>query len=393
MHISSLRNIMSGNNNGKKIFFINHWARSLGGAEHSLIDIISRTSIHADTFLVTSEKGELHKRLSGTGVTSYIIPCTPNVLNVKRKHLVLSIITQWKSIAVFFIFFLRIRRLVKRCNPDIIHANVPKSHIVLFLLMRFGYHGQGIVHMREIFTRPGIAFSLYGILFPRRRIRVIAISRAVKNALPIRMQHTATVIYNGVHIPPDKEENVSPPPVRFLYLGRIVPWKGCHSLIRTFRDLKRCISPGSATLDLTGATSYWNQEYRDELLRMISYYNLGDQVSIFEFSNDPYSILSSHHVLCMMSENEPFGRVAAEALGAGLPVISYTSGGISEVIQHDVTGFLVKDNDFEEYKNAMKRFIDKPHLIAAMGSRGRRHALSKFHDFQQTERIVQYILH
>jgi glycosyltransferase involved in cell wall biosynthesis len=304
----------------------------------------------------------------------------------------MSFLTQWASLLGFIKFFLNIRRLVQKLKPDIIHANVPKSHITLFLLMRLGYHGKGVIHMRDIFTRPSISYFLYNIISPRSRLEAIAISGAVKKALPRPLRHTATVIYNGVHILSDFLEKTPPPPVRFLYLGRIVPWKGCHLLIKTFHLLKKHIAAESAILNLVGATSYWNQDYRKELIQSIAQYNLKDYVSISGFTNDPYSTLKSHHVLCMMSEQEPFGRVAAEAMSAGLPVISFSSGGISEVVQHNVTGFLIEDSEFKEYQKAMQSFIDNPHLITSMGSNGHQRASSHFNHSLQTEKIVNFLV-
>ena len=40
---------------------------------------------------------------------------------------------------------------------------------------------------------------------------------------------------------------------------------------------------------------------------------------------------------------EPFGLVMIEAMACGTPVIAYRSGSVPEVIEHDVTGFIVDD--------------------------------------------------
>jgi glycosyltransferase involved in cell wall biosynthesis len=41
--------------------------------------------------------------------------------------------------------------------------------------------------------------------------------------------------------------------------------------------------------------------------------------------------------------NEPFGLVIVEALACGTPVIAFRQGAAPEIVQHEVTGYLVAD--------------------------------------------------
>jgi glycosyltransferase involved in cell wall biosynthesis len=50
--------------------------------------------------------------------------------------------------------------------------------------------------------------------------------------------------------------------------------------------------------------------------------------------------------------DETFGLTSAEANASGVPVISYLSGGVPEVVNHGKTGFTVKRNCFEKFKEA-----------------------------------------
>ena len=42
---------------------------------------------------------------------------------------------------------------------------------------------------------------------------------------------------------------------------------------------------------------------------------------------------------------EPFGLVMVEAMACGTPVIAYDCGSVPEVMQHGLTGFIVKSED------------------------------------------------
>ncbi|MBN1575461.1 MAG: glycosyltransferase family 4 protein [Chitinispirillaceae bacterium] len=383
---------MSGSRRKRCVLFLNHWARYLGGAEYSLLDILPQISRSAEVHLVTSESGTLLDRLEHTDIIRKVIPCVPNVMLVKRDSLPWSLMSQWHAVAAFLLFVLKVRRYVSRVRPDCIHANVPKSHMTLFLLHLLGYRGGGIVHMREIFPRKSIAYCLYGVLFPFSRTGVIAISEAVKKALPRRMRKETKVIYNGVAIGNCGNERNVPPPVKFLYLGRIVPWKGCHLLIDAFSGLIKSRVPGSATFTLTGATVYWDPAYRAALRRSIRENHLEGMVTLSEMTDDPYRVLCSHHVLCMASRCEPFGRVAVEAQGCGLPVIGFSSGGLPEIVVHGETGLLVDDGNTAALTGAMTSLVANSRRIIEMGKKGRTRAERLFNRERQVPLTVDFII-
>jgi glycosyltransferase involved in cell wall biosynthesis len=52
--------------------------------------------------------------------------------------------------------------------------------------------------------------------------------------------------------------------------------------------------------------------------------------------------------------DEPFGMVAAEAQLAGCPVAGYRRGGLPEVVEEGVGGFLAEPGDFEGLLDAVR---------------------------------------
>jgi len=62
------------------------------------------------------------------------------------------------------------------------------------------------------------------------------------------------------------------------------------------------------------------------------------------------------------SSYEPFGILALEAGAAGTPVIAGDSGGLREVIEHEVTGLLVPPRDPIDLAAAILRLLDEPGL-------------------------------
>lgn len=383
---------MSGDDKSIRIVFLNHWAAECGGAEMSLLDILHAIERRAQAYLLTSEKGTLLERLEGTGVARIVVPCLSDVKRLHRDCTIWSLARKWRLIIAFIGYAAKLFKCVKRIDPDVVYANVPKSHIALFLMRFFGYRGRGIVHMREIFPKRSIASLLYALLFPLSGMRVIAVSLAVKNRLPVSMRHKASVIYNGVTIPATVAAKTPLSPVRFLYLGRIVPWKGCHQIIDAFSRLVKMCANRAATLCLTGATSYWDVSYRDQLRGQIAAYGLEESITLREKSDDPYAVLCSHHVLCMASRCEPFGRVAAEAQACGLAVIGFSGGGLCEIIVHNEGGILVDYGDIDAMAAAMETFVREPQRIAIMGGRGRERAMRLFDVSSQVPLIIDSIM-
>jgi len=68
---------------------------------------------------------------------------------------------------------------------------------------------------------------------------------------------------------------------------------------------------------------------------------------------------------------ETFGRVAAEAMAAGKPVIASNVGGIPEIVEHEETGILVEPKNPKQIADAVKYLLGNPDVAREMGKRGK----------------------
>lgn len=78
------------------------------------------------------------------------------------------------------------------------------------------------------------------------------------------------------------------------------------------------------------------------------------------------------------SRRESFGLVLAEAMAAGLPVVSTSVGAIPEVVDDGKTGMLVPPDDHEKFSQAVISLLDDHELMIKMGLAGKQKVLEQF---------------
>jgi glycosyltransferase involved in cell wall biosynthesis len=119
-----------------------------------------------------------------------------------------------------------------------------------------------------------------------------------------------------------------------LFLGRIHPDKGVHLAIEVAR---------TAGIPLIIAGIVQDEDYfRSAVLPLVD----GDRVSYVgpvAGAERDRLLGGARALLHLVSFAEPFGLAVVEALATGTPVIASPRGALPEIVQHEVTGFLVAD--------------------------------------------------
>ena len=84
-------------------------------------------------------------------------------------------------------------------------------------------------------------------------------------------------------------------------------------------------------------------------------------------------------VLSTSLEPEAFGRVSAEASSMSKPIISSNHGGSREIVENNVTGWLVEPNNPEELANKIISVLNLPQEKKDLiGANGRKKVMKKF---------------
>ena len=84
-------------------------------------------------------------------------------------------------------------------------------------------------------------------------------------------------------------------------------------------------------------------------------------------------------------ENSPV--TITEAMASGLPVIASDIGGINELVEDGVTGFLIPVKDSQAMAERVRRFVERPALKEEMGEKGLE-KIRQYRSQDQVERLV-----
>lgn len=124
----------------------------------------------------------------------------------------------------------------------------------------------------------------------------------------------------------------------------------------------------------TGRTLYdgpWH--YHENLRARVGELGLSDRFIWGGFCSNIPQMMGSLDILVHPCSHEPFGRVAIEAMAAGVPVVGPATGGIAETIVDGETGLLVPAEP-EAFSRAIHRLAQDPVLRRDLGAGGRRRA-------------------
>lgn len=164
-----------------------------------------------------------------------------------------------------------------------------------------------------------------------------------------------------------------------LFSGRLEPLKGAETLLHAVATLTRAAEFADVVVIVLGedsgdATLAGGERARLE--RLAAGAGMGDRVRFLgavphEQVGDFYALAD---VCVVPSRTESFGLVALEAQALGTPVVAAAVGGLTEIVEDGVTGYLVPSGDPGRFADAIADVLGDPERRAAMGAAARQRA-------------------
>ena len=223
---------------------------------------------------------------------------------------------------------------------------------------------------------------------------VIVNSKYLKNKIimlgcPEYKIHKIGISYNSKIFSPKDNYKIEKP-LKIISVGRLTELKGQVYGLRTIKFLK------DKNYNVIYTIIGYGKD-REILKEEIKLLNLENEVKFLgkKTQSDIAIILKQNDVFLMTSikdndnRSEAFGLVNVEAQVAGLPVIAFNSGGVSESLKNNITGFLVKEKDVEAMAESVISFIDNPEQIKTMGLNASKHAMKSFNATEITNKHIK----
>ncbi len=178
-------------------------------------------------------------------------------------------------------------------------------------------------------------------------------------------------------------------PLRFVFMGRFVAWKGLDLLLEAFAQLRRRrVTDRPLRLEVWGHGVA--QPRYEELARRLGVAPL-TRFRGWLSKADSAARLRRAAALVLPSLWECGGAVVLEAMASGVPVIAAAWGGPAEYLD-ERCGILVPPHDRDALVgglvDGMERLIREPALRARMGAAGRRKVLQRYAWDAKVERML-----
>ena len=187
-----------------------------------------------------------------------------------------------------------------------------------------------------------------------------------------------------------------------LFVGRIQPLKCADVAIETLAELRDEGGEPYRLVVVGGPSGPHGEKSLQSLHDVADARGVREHVHFI--APQPHELLSSYYraadVCIVPSRSESFGLVALEAAACGTPVVASAVGGLTTLVDHGHTGYLVDDPDPVAYARAVRAVFDEPlaaeRLSTASVLRARRYTwraaartLVELHDELAAGRLVE----
>ncbi len=357
------------------------------GANRSLFSLIKYFKDNDyDVNVLLPSNGSMTDKLKEIEVPFTIFPYYSAFLYLRpvAKHLLVPAL----AVVDLFVFPFLVHK-IKKFNPDVIYSNTSAEN--LGILISKALKVRHIAHIREFMSKDYNSYFILGKKAKQKYIAlsdgVITVSKSVLNE--VHLKNTPSdkykTIYNGIAVPSKTiEEKQLPKNPNFGLVGIFDKGKGQHTAIRYFKQILKTYP--KAKLHLFGDKEC---RYKKKLIRLTNDLKLQDSVIFHGFVNSPNQIYQSIDVLFMFSKSEGFGRVTAEAMLYGVPVIGFDNAGTAELIEDRATGCLF--NNLETFKESVFYTLKSSELYNEIRIAAFNRGVELFNEFNYCQAVESFL--
>ena len=303
---------------------------STGGIE-SLIKEYNEKSVHDHIFLFIYKGGIITDELINKGNKVYL-------LNKSNKQFI-SILKDFIQICIKD----KIQVVMSHHSSPLFKILLVFTHFLFPNIIKIAYAHANALDICE-YKKRGFKIRKFVHCFGFKvSDGIIAISQSVANSLVKYLnveKNKIRLIYNGVSINKffnNKNKN-DDNKIKFTFVGRLIKEKGVQNILQVFSKIDKNVL-NKFEFQIVG-----DGPYKDDLIELTKELNLPN-VYFLGMRNDITSLLSnSDFFIHLPLWEEGFGIAIIEAMASGNICISLNKGGIPEIVENEISGFLFDEN-------------------------------------------------
>jgi glycosyltransferase involved in cell wall biosynthesis len=372
----------------------------IGGAERVLLTAIAgvkREHPAAAVCVVMLAEGPLSTAARELGAEVQVVPLADSLrelgdsqLSGGRTTLALRALLRVPALGSFL---RKLKRAVWSFEPDLVHSNGIKTHLLARPVVPAAV--PLVWHVHDFYSQRSAA----GWLLRRARSRVraaIAISRAVEadtravlpglriDVLPNAVDTTRFSPGPGDGADLDRRAGLPSAPAGTLLIGLVATyarWKGHLTVLEAAAKLAATSPHLPVRWFLIGGPIYHTpaQFTEVELRKAVDSRGLSDRIGFVPFMNDPAPAYRALDVVVHASTKpEPFGLTVAEAMACGRAVVVSAAGGAAELFTDGIDALGVQPGNVDQLAAAVERLVVDPALRSNLGTAARATAVERF---------------
>lgn len=289
-------------------------------------------------------------------------PLDPRV-NLIKANILGRIRNPLLKLLYFPFAILKLRKAVLSTKPDIVISFVDILNIMSIISL---YKTNIPVIVTEHFA---LGVKKIGFIWEFLRKQTYIHTKAIavitpqdKIFFPASLQDKISVVYNPVIKSGLVKTNYIDLNYELISAGRLVSGKGFDILIRTFSKIENSFP----TLKLN---IYGSGPELKNLNSLIGSLRLENKVFIHQPVDNIIEKMVKSDIFVLASKSESFGMVIAEAMSAGVPVISTDCpNGPGNIIQNKINGILVQNENADEISENIKLLLQDANLRKVIGT-------------------------
>lgn len=371
--------------NKKKLTIISHMSE-LYGAPRSLLPIIDILVKSFDVHVVTFGDTGMPQTLEKKGIPYTIIP----LVKYDKKKILSRIKRKIQNYYGDYYFTFMVKKVLKTLNPDLVYVNTVSRGAPVIAADSLGI--PVIVHVRE-----SILYFNKSKFIDRRRIHAVTtipkcyftVSESTKQMIVDQGVDDKKVfcVHSGIDLTSFSPDNNIRCDNIFGFVGNMTERKGIKDFIQISTSLiNKNKSLSSYVIGGNPNSNIFKQTYNlvpKDLRGQFVFTGKVDSVSEY------YKKMS---VFCLTSKEEPFARVLIEAMGAALPVIAFDTGGVKELVDDGINGYVIPQGNFKLYEEKLNFLMENKEIRISMGINGQKKVLDNFKLKDYQNRIKNIII-